>query len=255
SEVPERASREAVYRLRDRYREAHLLVLGDKLNPGSIWRGGWTQLVGVSYERRIYALRFETTEAQDDALIERMNGSVNHSHFNLLFNNCSDFGRAILNFYFPGNFSRTVFPDAGMTTPNQLAYKMERYARQHPEMRLSILEIPQIPGSRRRSRSNKSIAGSLSTTGYAIPIAIVNPYLAGGLFMDYLLRGRHHLVPQHPQLLSPRNLFALTASGGSEENPMSASAQVPRADASAPSRTTATAAANSGLTESKVSHE
>jgi hypothetical protein len=35
--------------------------------------GGWTQLLGAAYERRIYAFRFETTEAQDDALIEKLN--------------------------------------------------------------------------------------------------------------------------------------------------------------------------------------
>ena len=78
-----------------------------------------------------------------------------------------------------------------MTTPKQLAYKLERYAAQHPETHLAIFEIPQIPGYRRLSRRNKSIAESLSTTGYAIPIAVVNPYLAGGLFVDYLARGRH----------------------------------------------------------------
>jgi hypothetical protein len=90
--------------------------------------GGWTQLVGVSYERRIYAFRFETTEEQDDAFIAQMNAGQNRSHFHLLFNNCSDFARIMLNFYFPGTFRRSVFPDAGMTTPKQIAYKLERYA-------------------------------------------------------------------------------------------------------------------------------
>jgi len=31
-----------------------------------------------------------------------------------------------------------------MTTPKQLAYKLERYAAQHPETHLAIFEIPQI---------------------------------------------------------------------------------------------------------------
>ncbi len=255
TDVPERASKDAVHRLRDRYHEAHLLVLGEKLPPGNLLRGGWSQLIGLSYERRIYALRFETSEAQDDALIDRMNESQNHTHFNLLFSNCSDFARAILNFYYPGTFNRSIFPDAGMTTPKQLAFKMERYAKLHPEMKLEILEIPQIPGFRRHSRSNKSVAESLSTTGYAIPIALMNPYLAGGLFVDYLLRGRHRLVPQHPQLLSPENLFALTAPGGAAQNPMSAGTQAPRAVSGGSARTMATAEKNSGLTENKVSHE
>ncbi len=40
------------------------------------------------------------------------------------------------------------------------------------------------------SHSNKSIAESLSTTGYVVPIALLNPYIAGGFFADYLARGR-----------------------------------------------------------------
>jgi hypothetical protein len=61
--------RETVYRLRSRYRETYLLSLGEDLPAGGFTHGGWTQLVGASYERRIYAFRFETTEEQDDAFI------------------------------------------------------------------------------------------------------------------------------------------------------------------------------------------
>jgi hypothetical protein len=255
SDLPAHVDRETVHRLRDRYREAHLLSLGEGLFPGNVVRGGWTQLVGVSYERRIYALRFETSEEQDDALIARMNDGENRTHFNLLFENCSDFARRSLDLYFPGTFKRSIFPDAGMTTPKQLAYKLERYARKHPETQLTIFEIPQIPGYRRPSHSNKSVAESLVTTVYAIPIALANPYLAGGLFVDYLVRGRHRLIPKNPQLLGPENLLALTAAARAAQNPLSAGAQVPSAAAGSSAETSATAAANSGLTENKVSHE
>jgi hypothetical protein len=255
SQVSARVDRESVHRLRNRYREVHLLSLGEDLPSGGFAHGGWTELVGASYERRIYAFRFETSKEQDDAFIAFMNDRQNRSHFHLLFNNCSDFARILLNFYFPGTFRRSVFPDAGMTTPKQLAYKLERYARQHPETQLTIFEIPQIPGYRRHSRSNKGIAQSLSTTGYAIPIALLNPYLAGGLFVDYMARGRHHLIPKHPRMLAPDSLFALTAPGLSAENPVSAGAQAPSAAASGSTETKATATANSGLTEIKVAHE
>ncbi|MGA9070990.1 MAG: hypothetical protein WB424_12085, partial [Terracidiphilus sp.] len=97
AEVPARVDRQMVQRLRSRYREAHLLPLSENLPPGGFTRGGWTQLVGVSYERRIYAFRFETTAEQDDAFIARMNSSENRSHFSLLLNNCSDFARLVLN--------------------------------------------------------------------------------------------------------------------------------------------------------------
>ena len=106
SDVPERADHATVLRLRNRYRESHLADLGDNVPPGSMIRGGWTQLVGVSYDRRTYVFRFETTEEQDDALIALLNDRTNRSHFNLLFNNCSDFARRTLDFYFPGAFRR-----------------------------------------------------------------------------------------------------------------------------------------------------
>ena len=255
SDVPARVNRETVNRLRDRYHEAHLLSLGENLSPGNVLHGGWTQLVGVSYERRIYAFRFETTEEQDDALIARMNDSGNRSHFHLLFNNCSDFARLSLNLYFPGTFKRSVFPDAGVTTPKQIAYKLERYASKHPETQLTIFEIPQIPGYRHPSRANKSIAESLATTGYAIPIALLNPYLAGGLFVDYLVRGRHHLIPKNPQLLAPNNLGALTAAARVAQNPGSAGVQAPSAVASGSAEVDGTETANFGLKEIKVAHE
>jgi len=245
----------SVRRLRSNYRENHLLSLGMDLSPGNFAHGGWAQLMGLSYERRIYGLRFETSEKQDDAFIALMNDKANRSHFSLLFNNCADFARRVLNFYFPGTFNRSVFPDAGMTTPKQIAYKLERYARKHPETQLRIFEISQVPGNRRQSHRNRSVAESLSTTGYAIPIAVVNPYLAGGLFVDYLVRGHHHLIPKNPQKLGPSNLMALTVGGRTAENPESAGAQVPGAAAGDMTETKTTAAANFGLTETKAEHE
>lgn len=219
SEVPAHVNRETVHEIRDRYHETHLLSLGQDVPRGNFLHGGWTELLGVAYERRIYAYRFETTEEQDDAFIARMNDAANRSQFQLLFNNCADFARVALNFYFPGTFRRSIFPDAGMTTPKQITYKLMRYARKHPETKLTVFEIPQVPGYRRLSRSNKSIAESLVTTGYAIPLVAVNPYLAGGLLVDYLVRGRYHLIPKHPQVLGPDNLAALTASAPPVENP------------------------------------
>ena len=212
SEVQAQVDSLVVKRLRSRYHEAHLLVLGNAVPAGSLIRGGWTQLVGASYERRIYAFRFETTEEQDDALIARLNASPNRSHFNLIANNCADFARKILNSYYPGKFRRSIYPDAGVTTPKRLAYKLARYARKHPEMQLTVFEIPQIPGNRRKSGSNKDVDGSISTSLYAIPIALCNPYLAGGLLVDHFVLGRYRILPKHPLVLTPDGLTAWSRS-------------------------------------------
>jgi hypothetical protein len=255
SDVPAEVNRATVNRLRNRYHEAHLLALGHSVSRGNFLHGGWTQLVGVSYERRIYAFRFETTEEQDDAFITKMNAGENRSNFNLLYNNCSDFARRSLNFYFPGTFKRSVFPDAGMTTPKQITYKLARYAHRHPETQMMVFEVPQIPGYRRLSRSNKSIAESLATTAYAVPIAVLNPYVAGGLFVDYIVRGRYHLIPKHPQKLAPDNLTALTAPARGAENPESAGEQAPGVAANDSAEAGDTGTDNSGLTEIKDTHE
>ena len=214
SDVPARVDKATVRRLRNLYHEEHLGALGQGVFEGNIVRGGWTQLVGVAYERRIYALRFATTAEQDDAIIARLNGRKNRSDFNLVYNNCADFARSVLNVYFPRSFRRNFFPDAGMTTPKQITYKLTRYSRRHPEVNLSVFEIPQVPGYRRMSRSNKSVSASLMTTGYAVPIFFMNPYLAGGLFLDYVTRGRFPSIPEHPPVLAPDELPTLQLSAG-----------------------------------------
>ena len=211
SEVPTHADPETVTGLRDKYHQAHLQSLGKNVPRGGNVKRGWSQFVGVAYDRRIYAFRFATTEEQDDALIGQMNAGANRSSFNLLYRNCADFNSGILSFYFPGAFRRTILPDAGITTPRQVTYQLLRYARKHPETQLATFDIPQVPGNRRRSRANKSIAQSLITSGYVVPFYFVSPYLAGAVVVDYLLWGRYPLGLKHPPILRPENMAPLTA--------------------------------------------
>ena len=216
SEIPARTDREAVTSLRDQYHDAHLLSLGKDVPRGDDVKRGWSQFVGVAYERRIYAYRFRTTEAQDNELIARMNAETNRSRFNLLSRNCADFTRGILNFYFPGAFRRGALPDAGTTTPRQVTYKLVRYARKHPEMQLTSFEIPQVSGYRRPSRRNQSIAESLITRGYVLPFAFISPYIVGGVLVDYLVWGRDPIPLEHLQILSPQNMDSMAFPASSQ---------------------------------------
>ena len=225
SDVPYHVDHLMVVQMRNRYREAHLHPFGLDRSGGSYVVDGWTQLIGAAYERRIYAFRFQTTPAQDHALIAWLNDHPNRSHFQMLFRNCADFARKVLNEYFPHAFHRSIFPDAGVTTPKQITYKLVRYARKHPEIKLTVLEIPQVPGYRWHSHSTKDIAESFSTTAYAVPLTLLNPYLAGGIFVDYLVRGRYHLVPKHPAMIGPENLTELTAPPAAIENAAGTAAQ------------------------------
>jgi hypothetical protein len=210
AQVPAHVDQETVNRLRDHYRESVLGQFGENLRPGNFFNGGWTELVGTAYDRRTYAFRFATTEEQDKRLIALLNNRPNQSHFNLLFNNCADFDRFILNNYLPHQFKRTVFPDAGITTPKRITYTLVRYAKRHPEMQLTVLEIPQVPGYRHDSRAIRGVTESFIMDGYVIPIVVLNPYIAGGLLADYLVRGRYHLIPKNPTMVDPEHLEALT---------------------------------------------
>jgi hypothetical protein len=226
SEVPARADRETVTTLRDKYHEARLLSLGKDVPRGGNVKRGWSQFVGVAYDRRIYAFRFETSEGQDDALIAQMNAGANRSRFNLLHRNCADFNSGILNFYFPNTFHRRALSDGGITTPRQVTYQLQRYASTHPEMQLAVFDIPQIPGNRHHSHANKSIAQSLITSGYVVPLAFISPYIAGGVIVDYLGWGRYPLDLKHRQILTPENMVPLTAHNGTRQIPQPAGASI-----------------------------
>ncbi len=255
AQIPDHVDHEQVNMMRDRYREKHLRTLGDDVFKGNLVHGGWTQLLGTSYERRMYVFRFDTTPEQDDTLIEKLNSEPNRSHFNLFYNNCADFARKILNSYFPRTFGRSFFPDMGMTTPKQITYKLVRYARKHPDAQLEIYEISQVPGYRRMSHSNKSISESLTTTAYVVPIFLLNPYIAGGIFVDYIARGRFHLVLRNPEVLNPAELSTLTDLPSAGENPASADEQFRPTIASEPAEVPTVQLANSGLEGIRISHE
>jgi len=227
SDVPARADREVVNSLRDKYHEAHLQSLGKDVPRGGDVKRGWSQFVGVSYERRVYAFRFATSESQDDELIAHLNAGPNRSRFNLLYRNCADFTGGILDFYFPGTFRRSVLPDGGIRTPRQISYKLVRFARKHPETQLALFDIPQVPGYRRSSRGNKSIAKSLITSGYVVPLAFINPYIAAGVFVDYVVWGRYPLPLRGLPTLTSGNLAPLAFPGSSAQSPESAGAPVP----------------------------
>lgn len=239
-EVPAKVTQEQVNRLREHYREAELGEFGEALPKGSFVNGGWTELVGTAYDRSTYAFRFETTREQDRALIADLNERPNASHFNILFNNCADFDRFVLKHYFPKQFGRTVFPDAGITTPKHVTYALVKYAKKHPEVQLTVLEIPQVPGYRRESRAIEGVTESVIKNGYVIPIVVLNPYVAGGILADYLLRGRYHLIPKdagtvdalHLQALTGPDVPALTPASPHPENPAMSIRLVPTGEGS-----------------------
>jgi hypothetical protein len=190
-DVPLFASEKSVADLREAYRKKALNELIPDGDDGKSPDGGWTQLVGVSYIRKIYSFKIDTTEEQDDRLIERLNSRDNRSHFNLFFNNCADFARTVIDFYYPHLVRRNFLADAGLTTPKHVAKSVVKYSRKHPDLHLFCFMIPQIGGDAPRSYNNRGIFESLlMTKKYAVPLVVLHPFISAALAVGYLTGGR-----------------------------------------------------------------
>jgi hypothetical protein len=191
SQVPAAADSDIVTLLRDGYRRQHLADIIPDGKAGQTPKGEWIQLVGAAYDRRIFAFEVETDEAQDDRLISRLNKRSNRSHFNLLFHNCADFARSVVNTYYPRAVHRSFLADAGITTPKQVGKSMVEFSDRHPELRFSVFVIPQVPGTNSRSTAVHGVYESLlKSKKYVVPLAILHPFLASGMFAAYVVGGR-----------------------------------------------------------------
>jgi hypothetical protein len=197
-QVPEQAGSREVAALRDNYRRGHLEKLAPDENDGSAPPGDWTQLVGAAYDRTIYVFEIQTTEDQDAKFIQAFNSRPNKSHFNLLFHNCADFARQVIDFYYPKAIHRSFGADVGIMTPKQAARCMVRYSKRHSDLQFSSFVITQVPGTVPRSRAVRSVLESLiKSKRYVVPLAslaIVHPYVGGGLALAWVEDG--HFNPR-----------------------------------------------------------
>jgi hypothetical protein len=194
-DVPATADAELEASLRDRYRHNHLLEyapdVAEGKKAGEAPGGEWTQLVGASYDRRIYGFQIQTTSEEDEQFMNKFNDSRNDGHFNLLFHNCADFSRTLLNVYYPHAVHRNFFVDLGITTPKQVARSLTKYADRHPELAFSTFMIPQVPGSIKRSHPIDGVLESVvKSKKYVLPLAVLTPEVTAGLVVAYLTDGR-----------------------------------------------------------------
>ncbi len=197
-DVPDRAEKTVVDKLREQYAEDHLTSLASTIK-GHDAKNVWPQLLGVSYIRKIYSFEIHTTWQQDALLISEYNDSANRSHFNLFTSNCADFSRRVLNFYYPHAVRRSITADIGITTPKQIAKTLSKYAHRQDGLDMNEIIIPQIPGDIPRSHSTRGVVESLlKTKKYALPIAVLNPYVLAGIAVTYLTNGRFELAKNAP---------------------------------------------------------
>ena len=193
--IPQQANAETVAALRDDYRRKHLQEIAPDRPDGKTPKGSWVELVGAAYNRKLYGFRIETTEDQDNQLISLLNSRKNKSHFNLFFNNCADFSRRILNFYYPGAIRRSYIADAGMTTPQGIVKCLLSYEKHHPEFSISSFFLPQVAGSRPQSRRiDGTVEGFVRSKKYILPLAAFHPWIAATLFGIYMADGRFNVA-------------------------------------------------------------
>jgi hypothetical protein len=195
-DVPLFADAKIVAFLRDRYRRRYLEAIAPDVRNGETPGGNWYELVGSSYDRTSYGFEIETTPEQDEALIQKLNSSPNKSHFHLASNNCADFAKHIINFYYPRSLHRSVVADVGMTTPKQLAKMLTKYSGRHPDLQFSRLVISQVPGGIPRSNAVHGVVEDfLKNKKYIVPSAVLSPIFAGCVAAVYVGTGASRLEP------------------------------------------------------------
>jgi len=195
-DVPLFANAKMAAFLRDRYRRKYLEDIAPDVRNGETPGGNWYQLVGSSYDRTMYGFDIETTPEQDGALIRKLNASPNRSHFHLVSNNCADFAKEVLNFYYPKSLHRSLVADVGITTPKQIAKMLTKYSARHPELQFSRVIISQIPGSMPRSSDVHGVVESFfKAKKYIVPSVVVSPIFAGCVAAAYVATGAGHFEP------------------------------------------------------------
>jgi hypothetical protein len=222
-DVPQYATPQVVWAMRERYRQRFLRSVvpdgtqGEEFGDGRSMGAGsleeWWESAGMAYNRRIWAYQVATTEAQDERLVEVMNADENRHLYHLRRTNCADFAAQIVNLYFPGAVHHDKIAEFGLMTPKQVARSLTAYAASRPELGLKVWEIPQVPGSLRRSRPVRGGAeAGLKTKRYLLPLIAIQPEVPAGLTVLYLWHGRWKLGAG----AEPMPEFADTAIGHTE---------------------------------------
>lgn len=207
-DVPATADLALEAKLRDEYRRKYLIDIVPDTTiaeaAGEPPSGDWIQLIGASYDRRIFGFQIETTHEQDERLVALFNDKRNVSRFNLLYRNCADFSRTLLNTYYPHAIRRNFLVDLGITTPKQVARSLTKYAKRNPDLGFSAFEIPQVPGSIPRSRPIRGVVESMvKSKKYVVPLVVLSPQVTAGMVIAYLTDGRLRLPKNIEQVQVP----------------------------------------------------
>jgi hypothetical protein len=162
----------------------------DKLPPGR-WKG----LFATALDRDLYAFTVKTTTEQDLRFLEKYNVSPAGNDFNAFTNNCADFTKNVVNFYFPNSASRDFINDFGITTPKALARSFKGYAAKKPDLLFHIQKYRQLDGTILKSSDVKNFTEMAFTSKkYVVTQALTMPILLPVFTGTFFLTGSHFNV-------------------------------------------------------------
>ncbi len=201
ADVPEYVTPEMVWQMREEYRERFLRAVvpdgreghffGDGRAAGAKELEEWWESSGIAYNRRVWAYQVNTTPEQDRHFVEVINADENRHLYRLKGTNCADFAATLVNVYYPGAAHNDRVSDFGLMTPKAVAHSLSDYAHSHPDLDLRIWEIPQVPGSLRRSRPLRGGAEAcLKTKRYLFTLLALQPEVPAALAVLYVWHGR-----------------------------------------------------------------
>ena len=176
--------------LRETNRVKYLSDIVPQASDAELPAGRWGGVIGAGLNRDIYALTVKTTPEQDLRFLEKYSTSPKGNDFNVMFKNCADFTRGVVNFYFPKSASRDFINDFGMTTPKALARSFKGYATKRPDLLFHITKYPQVDGTILRSFGIRNFTETAFTSKkYVITQLLTKPELLAMFAGTYYLTG------------------------------------------------------------------
>ncbi|WP_213803700.1 DUF4105 domain-containing protein [Granulicella sp. dw_53] len=190
-DIPTFVTQDLAWERRQRYRRQYLSEMVPDGTEKDKQTDEWWESAGVAFNRRVWGYGLETSREQDERFVATMNARPNVHAYAVRKRNCANFAADMVNLYFPGTVEVDKWADFGLMTPKQVARSVAAYGEAHPEAGLRVVEVPQIPGTLRRSRPVRGTAeAGLKTKRYLVTLLMIQPEVVAGCAIAYLKHGR-----------------------------------------------------------------